>query len=181
MSRESEIKWRSHVRSKSFSEHPMRDGWSCIHWRISKVKHHMMVVLPKTSRYSREARYKSGQRKQKLKIKKKQVTPNTLREVEGVHLKGSIWYVLRKGGRSLTTSPKLLELVSCLIDIILCINNLSSLLLLTIVKPYLSTNKQLHYITNENLKIQKRMVIMSLCHFMLIHVKMEYILFIIIK
>ena len=54
---------------------------------------------------------------------------------------------IEKGGRSLPTSPRLLELVSCLIDIILCVNNLSTLLLLTIVKPYLSTNKQLHYIT----------------------------------
>ena len=41
---------------------------------------------------------------------------------------------------------ELLELVSRLIDIILCVNDLSTLLLLTIVKPYLSTNKQLHYI-----------------------------------
>ena len=31
LSRESEIKRRNHVRSMSFSEQPMRDGWSCIH------------------------------------------------------------------------------------------------------------------------------------------------------
>ena len=53
---------------------------------------------------------------------------------------------LKKGGRSLPTSPRLLKLVSHLKDI-LCINNLLTLPLLNIVKPYLSTNKQYYYIT----------------------------------
>ena len=56
--------------------------------------------------------------------------------------KGLYMKRIEKGGRSLPT-PRLFELVFRLIDIILCINNLLTLLLLTIVKPFLSTNKQL--------------------------------------
>ena len=106
-------------------------------------------------------------------MKKNQVTPNTFGEFEGVHPKGSIWSALKKGGRSLPTSPRLLELVSRLIDIILCVNNLSTLLMLTIVKPYLSTNKQLHYITlhtclqlAHNLCCNSQFILFLMCFFM---------------
>ena len=68
-------------------------------------------------------------------------------KVRGSPSNGLYMKRIEKDGRSLLTSPRLLELVFRLIDIILCVNNLSTLLLLTIVKPYLSTNKPLHYIT----------------------------------
>ena len=65
---------------------------------------------------------------------------------------------IEKGGRSLPT-PRLFELI----DIILCINNLLTLLLLTIVKPYLSTNKQLHYIrVEESIIVYRQSVIPSI-------------------
>ena len=64
-----------------------------------------------------------------------QVISNTFGKFQGVHPKGSIWSALKKSGRSLLTSPRLLEWVSRLTDIILCVNNLLTLLLLTIVNP----------------------------------------------
>ena len=106
----------------------------------------MVSVSPKTSRYSRCIIQERTKKVKSKNEKEPSDLPNLFREFEGVHPKGSIWSVLRKGGRSLPTIPRLLELVSRLIDIILCINNLLTLLLLTIVKPYLSTNKQLHYV-----------------------------------